>query len=73
MFGQVHVTMLTGFVFLGHQVGSFLGGWGGGLLFDLTGGYDAMWWISIALGLVSALLHWPIVEKPVFRPALSPA
>jgi MFS family permease len=73
MFGQVHVTMLTGFVFLGHQVGSFLGGWGGGLLFDLTGGYDAMWWISIALGLVSALLHLPIVEKPVARPMLAPA
>ena len=71
MFGPVHVTMLTGFVFLGHQVGSFLGGWGGGLLFDLTGGYDAMWWISIALGLVSALLHWPIVEKPVARPMLA--
>ena len=51
----------------------FIGGWGGGLLFDLTGGYDAMWWISIALGLVSALLHWPIVEKPVARPLLATA
>jgi len=73
MFGPVHLTMLNGFVFLGHQVGSFVGGWGGGVLFDLTGNYDAMWWISIALGIVSALLHWPIVEKPVARPiALSP-
>lgn len=73
MFGPVHLTMLNGFVFLGHQVGSFVGGWGGGVLFDLTGNYDAMWWISIALGIVSALLHWPIVEKPVVRPAaLSP-
>ncbi|HEY6981340.1 MFS transporter [Reyranella sp.] len=69
MFGPVHLTMLNGFVFLGHQVGSFAGGWGGGVLFDLTGNYDAMWWISIALGVVSALLHWPIVEKPVPRPA----
>jgi len=73
MFGPVHLTMLNGFVFLGHQVGSFVGGWGGGVLFDLTGNYDAMWWISIALGIISALLHWPIVEKPVARPiALSP-
>src|SRR5476651_2089553 len=73
MFGPVHVTMLTGFGFLGHQVGSFLGGWGVVLVSALTGGYDAMWWISIALGIVSAALHWPIVEKPVFRPVLSPA
>ena len=73
MFGPVHTTMLNGFVFLGHQLGSFLGSWGGGLLFDLTGGYDAMWWIAIALGIVSALLHWPIVEKPVARPLLAPA
>jgi MFS family permease len=73
MFGPVHMTMLTGFVYLGHQIGSFLGGWGGGFLFDITGGYDAMWWISIALGLLSALLHWPIVEKPVVRPMLAAA
>jgi MFS family permease len=69
MFGPVHLTMLNGFVFFGHQIGSFVGGWGGGVLFDLTGNYNAMWWISIALGVGSALLHWPIVEKPVARPA----
>ncbi len=68
IFGPVHLTMLNGFVFFGHQVGSFFGGWGGGKLFDLQGNYDMMWWISIALGVVSALLHWPIVEKPVARP-----
>jgi MFS family permease len=68
MFGPVHMTMLNGIVFLGHQVGSFLGGWGGGKLFDLQGNYDTMWWIAIGLGVVSALLHWPIVEKPVARP-----
>ena len=73
MFGPVHLTMLNGFVFLGHQVGSFLGGWGGGKLFDLQGNYDTMWWISIALGVVSALLHWPIVEKPVARPQFARA
>jgi MFS family permease len=71
MFGRVHLTMLNGFVFLGHQVGSFFGSWGGGKMFDFTGNYDAMWWIAIALGIVSALLHWPIVEKPVARPAFA--
>lgn len=71
MFGPVHLTMLNGFVFLGHQVGSFVGGWGGGVMFDLQGNYDVMWWMSIALGLLSALLHWPIVEKPVVRPQLA--
>ncbi|UYN95008.1 MAG: MFS transporter [Enhydrobacter sp.] len=69
IFGPVHVTMLNGIVFFSHQVGSFFGGWGGGRLFDLQGNYDMMWWISIALGLVSALLHWPIVEERLQRPA----
>ena len=71
IFGPVHLTMLNGIVFFGHQVGSFFGGWGGGRLFDLQGNYDTMWWLSIGLGLLSALLHWPIVEKPVARPQLS--
>ena len=70
IFGPVHVSMLNGIVFLGHQVGSFFGGWGGGRLFDLQGNYDMMWWIAIALGIVAALLHWPIVEKPLARPGL---
>lgn len=73
MFGPVHVTMLNGIVFFGHQVGSFFGGWGGGKLFDLQGSYDLMWWLSIALGIIAALLHWPIVERPVLRPTLAPA
>jgi MFS family permease len=72
IFGPVHVTMLNGIVFLGHQVGSFFGGWGGGRLFDLQGNYDMMWWISIALGIVSALLHWPIVEERLTRTAAVP-
>jgi MFS family permease len=67
MFGPLHLTMLNGIVFFSHQIGSFFGGWGGGRLFDLQGNYDLMWWISIALGVVSALMHWPIVEKPVSR------
>jgi MFS family permease len=69
IFGPVHLTMLNGIVFFGHQVGSFFGGWGGGRLFDLQGNYDLMWWISIALGVISALLHWPIVEEKLARPA----
>ena len=68
IFGPVHLTMLNGVVFFGHQVGSFFGGWGGGRLFDLQGNYDMMWWISIALGLVSAALHYPIVEERLTRP-----
>ncbi|MDP1964998.1 MAG: MFS transporter [Reyranella sp.] len=72
IFGPVHVTMLNGIVFFGHQLGSFVGGWGGGLLFDLQGNYDMMWWISIALGLVAAALHWPIVEERLTRSAAVP-
>jgi predicted MFS family arabinose efflux permease len=66
-FGTTWMSMLFGFVFLSHQVGAFLGVWLAGRLFDLTRSYDAMWWISIALGLIAALLNWPIQEKPVAR------
>lgn len=66
-FGTTWMSMLFGIVFLSHQVGSFLGVWLGGRLFDMTKSYDAMWWISIALGLVAALAHWPIQEMPVAR------
>ena len=69
IFGPVHLTMLNGIVFFGHQVGSFFGGWGGGRLFDLQGNYDTMWWIAIGLGVLSAMLHWPIVEERLQRPA----
>jgi MFS family permease len=72
IFGPVHLTMLNGFVFFGHQVGSFFGGWGGGRLFDLQGNYDTMWWISIALGLIAAALHLPIVEERIMRPIAVP-
>ena len=53
IFGPVHLTMLNGVVFFGHQIGSFLGGWGAGKLFDLQGNYDLMWWIAIVLGFAS--------------------
>jgi predicted MFS family arabinose efflux permease len=72
-FGTQWMSMLFGFVFLSHQVGSFLGVWLAGRLFDLTKSYDAMWWISVALGVISALLHWPIAERPVPRLAMASA
>lgn len=72
-FGTTWMSMLFGIVFLSHQVGSFLGVWLAGKLFDMTGSYNAMWWISIGLGLVSALLNWPIQERPVARVAKAQA
>jgi len=65
IFGTQHMSMLFGFVFLGHQFGGFLGAWLAGKIFDTFGSYDAMWWLSIALGLLSAALHLPIKEQPV--------
>ncbi len=67
IFGTRDMAMLYGFVFLNHQLGSVLGIWLGGRLFDQTGSYDVIWWIAIALGLVAALLHWPIDERAVAR------
>jgi predicted MFS family arabinose efflux permease len=72
-FGPSWMTMLYGVVFFSHQVGSFLGVWLGGLVFDMLRSYDAMWWISVGLGLFAALVHWPIVEKPVPRLAAESA
>jgi MFS family permease len=68
MFGTRWLAMLFGFAFFSHQVGGFLGVWLGGLLFERTGSYDAVWWLSILLGLLSAAINLPIVEKPVVRP-----
>jgi len=73
LFGPANLSMLFGIVFFSHQIGSFLGGWGGGKLFDLTGSYTAMWWISIGLGLFAALCNWPIRERPVARLMPKPA
>jgi len=66
-FGTTWMSMLFGVVFLSHQVGSFTGLIMAGYLYDLTKSYDAMWWISIALGLFAALVHLPIKERPVPR------
>ncbi|EFO34399.1 major facilitator transporter [Roseibium sp. TrichSKD4] len=67
MFGPRYMATLFGFVFFSHQVGSFLGVWLGGKLYDETGSYDAIWWVGIALGLFAAVVHWPIKEQPVPR------
>ena len=63
MFGNRWLAMLTGIAFFSHQVGSFLGVWLGGLVFERTGAYDLIWWLSILFGLMSALINLPIVEK----------
>ncbi|NKB20676.1 MAG: MFS transporter [Alphaproteobacteria bacterium] len=73
IFGTQYMAMLYGFAFTSHQVGSFLGIWVGGIVFDMTGGYDVMWWSAIILGFVAAIMHWPIDEKPVVRTTASPA
>lgn len=65
MFGVKNMAMLGGIVFFAHQVGSFLGGWLGGLIYDRTGSYDIAWAIAIALSLIAALLNLPVKEKAV--------
>ena len=68
LFGIRYLATLFGLVFFGHQVGSFLGAWLGGYVYDATGSYDIVWWIAVALGLVAAVLHWPIREpRPRIR------
>jgi predicted MFS family arabinose efflux permease len=67
IFGVAHFSMLGGFVFFSHQIGSFLGVWLGGLLYDQTGSYDIVWYIAIALGVLAALLNLPIKEAAIVR------
>lgn len=66
-FGTTWMSMLFGVVFLSHQVGSFLGLYMAGIVYDATKSYDTMWWVSIALGLFAGLIHLPIRERPVAR------
>jgi MFS family permease len=73
LFGTRWLGTLGGFAFLSHQIGGFLGAWLGGVMFERFGSYDPVWWLSIALGIVSALINMPIVEKPVSRVATLPA
>jgi predicted MFS family arabinose efflux permease len=72
-FGTRWMSMLFGVVFLSHQIGSFTGLLLAGVLYDATRSYDMMWWISIALGLFAAAVHWPIRERPVPRLAAASA
>ena len=67
LFGVRNLSMLGGIVFLFHQLGSFLGGWLGGYLYDRTGSYQLVWQICIGLSLIAALLNWPVREQPVAR------
>jgi predicted MFS family arabinose efflux permease len=73
MFGTKWLATLFGFAFFSHQVGGFLGVWLGGVLFEAYGSYDVIWWGSVILGVVSALINLPIVEKPVARPVAAAA
>ncbi|ASY55779.1 MULTISPECIES: MFS transporter [Sinorhizobium] len=71
MFGTRHLGLLGGVVFLSHQIGSFLGVWMGGYLYDRFGSYDPVWWLGVALGVFAAIVHWPIEERGVARPAMA--
>jgi predicted MFS family arabinose efflux permease len=67
VFGVRYLAMLSGFTFFSHQIGSFLGAWLGGKLYDATGSYDIVWYLSIALGIVAGLINLPIDEREIRR------
>jgi MFS family permease len=73
IFGTRWLATLAGLAFFSHQVGGFLGVWLGGFVFVRTGSYDAVWWLSVLFGVLSAVVNLPIVEKPVVRTAAAPA
>lgn len=67
IFGVAHLSMLGGFVFFSHQIGSFMGVWLGGYLYDKTGSYDIVWYISIALGIFAGIVNLPVRESAIDR------
>ena len=67
IFGVAHLSMLGGFVFFSHQIGSFMGVWLGGLLYDATGSYQIVWYLAIALGILASICNWPIQEHAIER------
>ncbi|MFZ4478612.1 MAG: MFS transporter [Rhodoferax sp.] len=71
IFGVSHLSMLSGFVFFSHQIGSFMGVWLGGYLYDRTGSYDVVWYIAIGLGILAALVNLPIKEASIIRRAVA--
>ena len=73
IFGAQYMGMLGGFVFLSHQLGSFMGAWLGGKLYDATGSYDIVWWIAVALGVFGALINLPVREVAITRAVPQPA
>jgi predicted MFS family arabinose efflux permease len=73
MFGTRWFATLYGVAFFSHQVGGFLGVYLGGVVFEASGSYTPIWWLSIGFGVASALINLPIVEKPVERAAAQPA
>jgi predicted MFS family arabinose efflux permease len=68
IFGVAHLSMLGGFVFFSHQIGSFMGVWLGGYLYDTTGSYDVVWYIAIGLGVAAALINLRVREASIARP-----
>ena len=73
MFGTRWLAMLFGFAFFSHQVGGVLGVWLGGLVYDYAGAYNPVWYLSIALGVLSAAINLPISEQPVARASAAAA
>ena len=73
IFGVQHLSMLGGFVFFSHQIGSFMGVWLGGYLYDATGNYDIVWYIAIGLGVLAGLVNLPVKEAPIQRKMPQPA
>jgi predicted MFS family arabinose efflux permease len=73
IFGVRFLAMLSGFTFFSHQIGSFLGAWLGGKLYDATGSYDLVWYLSIALGVLAGLINLPIDEREIKRPLVAAA
>jgi predicted MFS family arabinose efflux permease len=68
IFGVQYMSMLGGFVFMSHQVGSFMGVWLGGRLYDSTGSYSVVWWLAVALGVFAAVVNLPVRESAIVRP-----
>ena len=73
VFGVRYLAMLTGVTFFSHQIGSFLGAWLGGKLFDTTGSYDIVWYLAMALGIIAGLINLPIDEREIKRPVAAAA
>lgn len=73
IFGARYLSTLYGLVFFSHQVGSFLGAWAGGVVYDYYGSYDPIWWSAVTLAFISALIHLPINDKPVPRLSMAAA